>query len=1186
MKKLIFVVAGALLAAVVAVVALSSASLQTAAVSGLLKKEMEGAELKKIRLGLGSVNVSGLKIPLNGGGELYVDSAQIKFSAIALLSKEIDIESAVIDGARLDLTAAKPDGGIPKDPATSNAGVAKKNEPPQKEASKASAANGTTLPDKSANLAKADKKDANILEQLKKWSLRIGSFKANLAVGLANKKNFQLGLDCGNIKVGRNITANSGRALLECESEIFKNGKLSAQADISKPSDRVELRLSAKYGAKQLFAAKGLLESDMSAGEFEASSDFKSSDIEELANLLETFPAFNSKLYAKATFADFAKKCDFRVAMQNSVPQYKLLPKAKNIGVNADISASKDGNIFRLGKLDLYVSESGTNILSAQASRTFEFCADNFTGEVSEGEVARVRIGNLNPGLLDGLSEGMEFSGEPLSGEFSVGLGKGNSLSIRTLKAFNAVNFSARENGKALVEKLNASVDADAKIGPNSKISCRLDADIFGNSAGKINLKTDADIENGKGIFRAKLDGELKPLLEKFGERGLSALSGMRVFAETETAYANNRLKIEKFAVSIKDTKNLEILNVLLEQPLEAGLSPFKCEPAAGKIFTVKSSEIPFSILKPFVSGVDAESIKANISISAKGQGAPFEAQGDAAAKRICVENKGEKLFRDIDIFGKFSCLLDLKSAALETKISEAVISDSGTPIATLSGSINTAGAALKNADINASVSLPRLLAQPALRGKVNILAGLAEIKASAGGNSVQTRTKISSLKIGSLEATLDTVELGADILLARDINEADFSKLDIDATLKTRSSNGASDLRAKIGIGENINAQIDAPVLSAEDISAFAGLASGESDLQGDIIDQARENAKEEILTGRRKIVRPKAPSEKKLDTAQNKQDSIARRDAKAVWDFGRNLTASAKLGKFLSSGRTVFEKFSATLEVSPSALNLKNASMFLYGASVSADLCAKFDSKNPAPYSVRNAKISAKGIDISQIFADPSDAPFTGIFDVSAVADSQGNNISHLAQFATFKASLGSRGGGSIRIIDEDSAAGATASAASTALKLAGGIFGGKVKELGGLGELVGMFTLIEYSSISAAMSRTQDNYDFSIDKALVMTPKFMLRTTNGKIFFDPNLHFTDMRMDIPVEILVSDKSLASLFKKINYCTVESDVNGYYKGPKFSVTGTASKPENNLLQVLVGSESNLKIPLIDIFK
>ena len=87
------------------------------------------------------------------------------------------------------------------------------------------------------------------------------------------------------------------------------------------------------------------------------------------------------------------------------------------------------------------------------------------------------------------------------------------------------------------------------------------------------------------------------------------------------------------------------------------------------------------------------------------------------------------------------------------------------------------------------------------------------------------------------------------------------------------------------------------------------------------------------------------------------------------------------------------------------------------------------------------------------------------------------------------------------------------------------------------------------------------------------------------NGILAFE-NLIGNRWGASKPAEILVSDKSLASLFKKINYCTVESDVNGYYKGPKFSVTGTASKPENNLLQVLVGSESNLKIPLIDIFK
>ena len=80
-----------------------------------------------------------------------------------------------------------------------------------------------------------------------------------------------------------------------------------------------------------------------------------------------------------------------------------------------------------------------------------------------------------------------------------------------------------------------------------------------------------------------------------------------------------------------------------------------------------------------------------------------------------------------------------------------------------------------------------------------------------------------------------------------------------------------------------------------------------------------------------------------------------------------------------------------------------------------------------------------------------------------------------------------------------------------------------------------------------------------------------------SNGKIVYNPDKPFGESDIDIPVNILVFDTPTQKVFASAGFAKNKSDkVKDAYKALSFKIFGTVSKPENDLMQALLGKREN----------
>ena len=156
-------------------------------------------------------------------------------------------------------------------------------------------------------------------------------------------------------------------------------------------------------------------------------------------------------------------------------------------------------------------------------------------------------------------------------------------------------------------------------------------------------------------------------------------------------------------------------------------------------------------------------------------------------------------------------------------------------------------------------------------------------------------------------------------------------------------------------------------------------------------------------------------------------------------------------------------------------------------------------------------------------------------------------------------------------------DTVAGATAGLAGTALKITGAVLDKKEGIVSGIGDIASLLSKIEYESVDLKLSRNSQTYDFNIVSAQIKTPDMLFDASNGKIVYNPDKPFGESDIDIPVNILVFDTPTQKVFASAGFAKNKSDkVKDAYEALSFKIFGTVSKPENDLMQALLGKREN----------
>ena len=273
------------------------------------------------------------------------------------------------------------------------------------------------------------------------------------------------------------------------------------------------------------------------------------------------------------------------------------------------------------------------------------------------------------------------------------------------------------------------------------------------------------------------------------------------------------------------------------------------------------------------------------------------------------------------------------------------------------------------------------------------------------------------------------------------------------------------------------------------------------------------------------------------------------------------------------MSKNSVMLEDFNTQLTASPTELNLSYINGIAMSAKVDGSATITFDSNRNVPYIFKSSSFNLKGLDASKIFADKENPMLSGIFDASLKIEGSGNNTEHLLKYLCGEALIKSQTSGVLRLLDKNSIAGKTTSLAGGLFKLTGRLLNNKVKELGGIGDLITLFSKTDFQTAQIKLSRNSQDYNYNIDSIEVRTQSLILSSKSGKIFFDPNVQFGEQKMNIPITIYAAG-STKTLLEQIGYAKKKNVDDDFYEGPTFYIEGTVSKPSNNLIDVLTSTK------------
>lgn len=1113
-KKLLIICAALVAAAVASIcAALFSATLQTK-IANSISPELS---VERAKISPTSAEIDGLKF----GEQISAKKIEIEFSPLALLSRNIKIDSAKIAGLKVSTTRE-----------SKNAQAALPAET-QKTAD-AKSANAET------KTRAAEKKDATAKKFEFPWTVEIGEF-----AGDAEIDGMKFEASAKNVELEKNLKPKCGRIAVKT-----KDAELAAAAETKNGARKIAALLSAD--GKKIVQLSADANADYSALEAEARIDANSKIAAKFAPPSLALPEFEVALYAhaKADAANFSAEIIGDAKASELAKISEALKPLGAVGADVRITASKNGEAVSVKKFEVNVSESGTPLLGLSA-KPFEAKSQE---ELAKAEIEATLA--LPARLVNAFAKGIELASDDIRGKFAVSFANGGAV-VKSAAPLSLTRAYIKRGGETVAENLNIFANADAFIGKTS--TAKIALEVADSKTDKLGISADAEYANGAAKAKIKIGGSLNAIVAHI--RSISSMEslGLKIDGETALAYAGGTATLESLAIGIFGANGKKAADISTLSKISYDTKSGEVSAASAALAKISAPAFPFSLVKPFAPEIDAAkaSLLAEISMPKKNVYA-FDAGVSVAA--LSYKKGGKFLARGLSVSTSARGSFDGKTARVE--IPKCVIGENETPFCTLGAKAeyDTAKSA-PSAEIDATVALAPLFNQPALLKYSNISRGTADIRGAYKNGGF-------SAEIAAHSIATCTARNAADSVVAKLSGDAE----NIDAKLSIKSTLGETKASAKLSLGAGISLDADAPSIVVDDIALLAGAFKNPN-----YIEKQPEAGKSQ------RIEKPAlaAVSESK------KADSLAKKDAKAFWNFGKNLTASAKVGKAVFGGKTVLEKLDAKASATDSKLEVSKLSLRAFGADFAGAAAVSFDAKREIPYELSATKLAMSNLEVSEIFADKTKPPMSGVFDAAIELKGSGNNAEHLAKYITGNAEIKSKSGGTIRILDKNSDAGAAAAIAGNALSIAGQLLGGKVKELGGIGELVSLMTEMKYTEAEIKISRNDADFNFNFDSVEMKTDSLVLSSKGGRVLFDPTVDFAQQKLDIPVNIYVAS-STRGLFQSLGYAKSESPMAGYFKGPEFTVSGTVSKPTNNLINVLTSTNDAVGNALdkLNIFK
>lgn len=1093
-----------------------------------LQTKIVNSVMPELKVGAASLSFSRIAIEnLRYGNTADVKSLEMEYSALDALFGEINVNSLKIAGAKISL---------PKDGENAAAKIPSSSAAP---APLKSAKKGETP----KTAGKAEKK----FEFL--YSVNVGAIEADVSV---DGKEFKA--VAKNIRMEKNLKPQNGFIQIETSGALLK-------ATVETLNDSREIKAVLTSGDKKVVQISAAAPLDYSSLKSESRIDATDSLAAAFVPTSIKLPKFSLAVYAKADVSNSFKDVSLRVVGDSKVSGLAKVSEALKflgeVGADVKIDATKTGGKISVQKLELNMSEGGSPILSVSAA---PFSASS-QAEMEKAELsATVSIPSR---IINSLVPQTEISGDNITGKFSAKKRDGK-YEVATTSPLSLTRIYIKKNGEPLLENLNLFIKAAAKIG--DKIEADINAEVADSKTSRLALDVRISADDGKISADFKADGGLNPIITRV--HSISAMSSLNlnISAGGAVRYANDKLFLDSFSTSIGDADKKTVAKIDAASKISYDIKSKKLESSSPKLAIIDASAFPFALVKPFVPEMDADTAAVKLDISSPKNDC-YEVVGDIAVKAVSYKKDGAYLIRNISLSANAKAAYDGKTAKAE--ISKCLIGEGGNNFCTLDASAvyDTAAKKLASAKSDITATLPQIFNQPALLKFSNISRGTADIAAKYENGSLAANVVVHALSTRTSSNLID--KLAAEI-------SSNFKKTQLALEIKTTS--GETKASAVLDTEKNIDLNLKAASIVVDDVLVLAGAFSNPNYAENVPPPSPEEGKSQRIIKPSLAVVE---------DSKKEKTDSFAKKDAKAFWYFGKDVSITAKIDKVTSKGVLMLDSFNTAATASKNDLKLSKFSGKALDAVFSGASSLTFDAKREIPYTLESTKFKLTGLDVAKIFANKSTPPVTGIFNADFNVSGKGNNIQHLLQYAVGGVNISSTGGGVIRILDKNSTAGAGASMAGNILKITGKLLKNKVKELEGIGDLVTLMSRMDYTTAEMKLSRNAPDYNYNIDLVQMKTDSLIFLSKSGKIVFDPTVSFDEQKLDIPITIYMAGSS-RTLFQKVGFGEKQSEVNGYYTGPTFKIFGTVSKPENDLMNVLTSTQNAVGNALesLNIFK
>lgn len=1137
---------------IVAYFVATSSGFQTSLANSILKKTFPGSEIGLVKITPSKLKIEKLSIKnIAQDKDLSFDKLEGDISLWDLLFKEVNLKNVSLKNAILVFN--KPAGASPSDSAASKGSAIGGSK----------AAQASQAPTQAAGAVAQAKSSTASSEsfELPKFKVRIKNLSAVFLAVLEDGSTVRSNLKVGVLKAEETIKLTALEAELKCDFDIKEKAKdsLLLKLTLSPDTGHYSLKSALEKAGKSLVKVDAKIDSAYTNVDGKIQILANSSDVKNLARNIPDFDAnVLCDLRLASDLSDIGLNGSFKIDASNLKILSEALAPISDLALSGEVSANKRGDEISLANARVLASVNGEQLLHLRNAKAFKFSAKNIS-EVPDGELLTLDVLNVKDSLINPFLNGIEFKSSKISTQILLSK-SGVNFELKSTKPLEVSNAALRSQSDTFFENLNMSLGILAKISSQSA-----DADLslaIKPTSGEDGLDANLKLRNFNFAEKsAKINLEAGGQVASVLPKNLKIENAPKLEALLDLALAKNSLEITAARLDLLGGDGSKILKISSASKIAIDLESAKLA-APGAEISASAEKFPFAILRPYAQGLNADFLNLKLNLKAASE-SDIEARAQVSLENMSFKGDSGELVSKLTPSADIAAKLANGGVVLELKDFE--LKSGSSPLAKAEALVNMqlqsedllAGA---SASAKISATLPALMNQPCLEKFNNLSSGMAELEASYKQNTANANLTLHNIAPRFYDKTLAKLELQTQLAL----NKSALASLT--STLRTNGTAGVTDANISAKFSDAIDLVLSAKEICTDEFITLAkAFTKSESQPQMTVLEGENPNAKKAVY--RPRAARTPA-AEPKAKASQSETP-----DEKAFWDISKSVNLTSDIGKITLESKPLVENLKFKFKMTPSELSLSNLSSLVYGAKLAAD--AKLGFIERSGYVLSNTNIRLAGLDVAA-FQTPNESGevlLEGKFDASANLKAQAPNLGAFA--ANLQADIElSSSGGTLRLLDKNSVSGMSTSIGGLALKATGELLGNRVKELSGIGELLGMFESLNYSKIYLSARRGSD-LGIEIEDCSVETKDFLIKAS-GKVGYDETLEFAQNEINLPVSIYAKQGNVAELLKSCGFVEQSNTLKGYAKGPEFKVYGTLASPQNNLKDIILESVKN----------